>query len=257
MDNFYRNYLAQQTHPIEDEILERALESFEGAALKFSSDLISDAKQRDNYNRNVRRVKAEVLLQVKLGKISVKEAAEFCYEARNKIMVETRKNTSAYGRAIAEKRKIVSPALERILNEKAYKKFGKAFVELSFEQKNFMHYEIVESSARPNARFNTLNKALSVSGKVLIIATIVYATYEIVNAENQSKEALRQSITIGGGLAGTAIASLSVSTVCGPGAPFCAIGLMLAAGVTSGWAASQLADALDDEIEEFTKWKIN
>lgn len=69
MDAFYRNYLAQEIHPVDDAVLDRALESFEGAALKFSSDFISDAKQRDNYNRNVKRVKAEVLEQVKSGKV--------------------------------------------------------------------------------------------------------------------------------------------------------------------------------------------
>lgn len=256
MDVFYRDYLAQENHSVSDGILERALESFEGAALKFSSGFISDATQRDNYNRNVKRVKAEVLTQVKTGKISVREAAEFCYEARNKIMAETRKNTSVPGRAIAQNKKVISPSLEKLLDEKAVKKFGKKFVALGAEQKNAMYYEIVESSARPNTGFNTLNKVLKVSGKVLIVVTVAYAAYEIANAENKQKEAIKQGMTIGGGMAGTALASLAVSTVCGPGAPFCAIGLMLGAGIASGLAASKLADALDDEIEEFTKWNI-
>jgi hypothetical protein len=30
-----------------------------------------------------------------------------------------------------------------------------------------------------------------------------------------------------------------------------------AVGVTSGWVASKFADSIDDEIEEFTKWKIS
>ncbi|HCS43563.1 MAG TPA: hypothetical protein DIW52_12150, partial [Pseudomonas sp.] len=134
MDSFYRYYLAQEVHPVDDEVLKTALESFEGAALKFSADFISDAKQRENYNRNVARVKAEVLSQVKAGNVSVKEAAEFCYEARNKIMAEVRDKTSAHGLAIAQKKKIISPALEQLLDEKAAKRFGKRFVELGVEQ---------------------------------------------------------------------------------------------------------------------------
>jgi hypothetical protein len=257
MDVFYRDYLAQKAHPIDDNTLESALQSFEGAALSFSSGFINDAKQRDNYNQNVKRIRAEVLTQVESGNVSVKEAAEFCYEARNKIMAETRKRTSVPGRAIAQSRKSIAPTLEKLLNEKSTKKFGKIFTELNSEQKTSMYYEIVESSARPDARFNTLNKALRVSGKVLIVVTITYATYEIINADNKPKEAIKQGLTIAGGAAGTSLAGLAVSTVCGPGAPFCAIGLMLAAGVTSGWVASKLADSMDDEIEEFTKWKIN
>ncbi|WP_339499046.1 hypothetical protein [Pseudomonas silesiensis] len=257
MDSFYRYYMAQEIHPIDDEVLKTALESFEGAAIKFSADFISDAKQRENYNRNVKRVKAEVLSQVKAGNVSVKEAAEFCYEARNKIMAEVRDKTSVHGLAIAQKKKIISPALEQLLDEKAVKRFGKRFVELGTNQRDFMYYEIVESSARPDARFNTLNKVLNVSGKVLIVVTIAYATYEIANAENKPKEAIKQGVIIGGGAAGTALAGLAVSPLCGPGAPFCAIGLMLAAGVTSGWAASKLVDKFDDELEEFAQWQVH
>ena len=91
----------------------------------------------------------------------------------------------------------------------------------------------------------------------MIVVTIAYATYEIANADNEAKEAMKQGITIAGGAAGTALASLAVVPLCGPGAPFCTIGLMLAAGVTSGWAASQLVDKIDDELEEFAKWQVH
>lgn len=257
MGVFYRNYLARKDHEIDDEILSQALESLGGAALKFSADVISDEKQRDNYNRNVKRVKDEVLAQVKVGKISVKDAAEFCYDARNKIMAEVRAKTSVNGLAVAEAKKKVPASLEKLLDEKSTGKFSEKFAGLDENRKKVIYYEIVESSARPATKFNTLNKVLKVSGKVLIVVTIAYATYEIANADNKQKEVIKQGVTISGGAAGTALAGLAVSTVCGPGAPFCAIGLMLAAGVASGWAASKLVDSMDDEIEEFTKWKIS
>lgn len=189
---FYQDYLVGADHLIDDEVLHQALESLEGAALKFSADVISDAKQRDNYNQNVKRVKGEVLAQVKAGSISVKDAAEFCYEARNKIMAEVRAKTSVHGLAVAEARKKVSPSLEKLLDEKSISKFGEKFAALDTKRKKVMHYEIVESSARPDATFNTMNKVLRVSGKVLIVVTIAYASYEIANAENKYKEAIKQ-----------------------------------------------------------------
>lgn len=54
---------------------------------------------------------------------------------------------------------------------------------------------------------------------------------------------------IGGGAAGGLLAGLGVSLICGPGAPFCAIAVVLAGGAVGGIAA----DALDDELEEFSK----
>jgi hypothetical protein len=256
MDSFYRYYLAEKIHPIDDEVLEKALGNFEGAALKFSSDFISDAKQRDNYNRNVKRVKVEVLAQVKSGGVSVKEGAEFCYEMRNKIMAEVRMRTSVHGLAVAENKKIVSHALETLLNEKSVNKFGKEFAELGAQQKNAIHYEIIESSARPNAKYNVLNKTLKVTGKVLMVVTIAYAAYEIADAENKSKEAIKQGAVIGGGIAGTIMAGAAVLTVCGPGAPVCTIALLLAGGASAGWLASTGVDFFDDELEEFTKWQV-
>ncbi|WP_371367254.1 hypothetical protein ACA097_26795 [Pseudomonas sp. QL9] len=257
MDSFYRNYLAEKIHPIPDDALDRALGSFEGAALKFSSDFISDAKQRENYNSNVKRVKATVLEQVKSGKVSVKEAAEFCYEARNKIMAEIRAKTSAHGLAIAEGRKKISKPLEQLLNEKSLRLHGEEFLKLGAEQKNSVYYELIESSARPDARFNTMNKVLKVTGKVMIVVTIAYAAYEISNAENKAKESVEQGTAIAGGIAGAALASMAVSLVCGPGAPVCTIALLLAGSVAGGMAASATTEYFDDELEEYTKWAVN
>jgi len=257
MDNFYRMYLAREVHPVDDEVLERALESFEGAALKFSADAISEATQRENYNRNVKRVKAEVLTEVKAGRVSVKEAAEHCYEMRNKIMVEVRKMTSLQGRAVAEHRKRISPTLEKLLNDKSVAHFGRTFNELNSQQKTAIHYRTIESSARPDAGYNTANKVLRVTGKVLIIVTVVYAAYDIVSAENKAKEAIKQGAAIGGGVAGTVVSGVAFSWVCGPGAPVCTIGILLAGGIAGSWATSKFMDSIDQELEEFTKWQLS
>ncbi|POF40533.1 hypothetical protein B0D71_18820 [Pseudomonas laurylsulfativorans] len=257
MDSFYRYYLAGKIHAIDDDTLEKAIESFEGAALKFSADFISDARQRDNYNRNVSRVKDEVLTQVKSGKVSVKEAAEFCYEMRNKIMIEVRAKTSTHGLSIAERKKMISKALEDLLDSKAIDKFGKRFVDLEVRQKTSIHYEIIESSARPNAQYNTRNRVLRVAGKVLIVVTITYAAYEIANAENKSKEVIKQGAVIGGGVVGTILAGSAVIAVCGPGAPVCTIALLLAGGTSFSWLASSAVIFFDEELDEFTKWQVN
>jgi 23S rRNA maturation mini-RNase III len=255
MDSFYRYYLAEKIHPLGDEVLEKALQSFEGAALKFSADAIADAEQRGNYNQHVQRVKAEMLAEVKAGRVSVKEAAQHCYEMRNKIMAEIRDRSSVQGRAVAENKKMVSRALEDLMNEKAVAIFGNRFNDLSPQQKNSIHYEIIESSARPSAKYNTTNKVLRVTGKVLIVVTIAYAAYDIANADNKTKETIKQGALIGGGIAGTMAAGAAVSTLCGAGAPICAIALMLAGGLTGGWITSTVSESLDDELEEFTKWQ--
>lgn len=62
---------------------------------------------------------------------------------------------------------------------------------------------------------------------------------------------------ISGGVAGGWLAGLAVAPLCGPGAPVCAIALVLLGSAAGGIAGSVVADSLDEEIEEFSKWKIN
>ncbi|KJH82295.1 hypothetical protein [Stutzerimonas stutzeri] len=70
------------------------------------------------------------------------------------------------------------------------------------------------------------------------------------------KETARQGMIIGAGAAGGFLAGLGVSLVCGPGAPFCAIALVLAGSAAGGVAGSLAADALDDELEELSNWEV-
>lgn len=52
------------------------------------------------------------------------------------------------------------------------------------------------------------------------------------------------------------LAGLGVSLICGPGAPFCAIAVVLAGSAAGGITGSLAADTLDDELEEFSKWEV-
>jgi len=61
---------------------------------------------------------------------------------------------------------------------------------------------------------------------------------------------------MGGGAAGGFLAGLGVSLICGPGAPFCAIAVVLAGSAAGGTAGSLASDTLDDELEEFSEWEV-
>ncbi|MBI6549418.1 hypothetical protein [Xenorhabdus lircayensis] len=249
-------FAGTQEHPIDDPILDKAVAALEGASIKFSLDVINDANVRQSYTSNIKRVVSEVKAMVSTKKISVKEAAEFCYEMRNKIMTEHRKFTSAQGLAFAERHKKTPPSFENLIDKYSQKKFGKVFSGLTPDQRSAIYYEIIEASSRDNPKFTTANKRLKIIGKVGVIFTAVLATHEIINAENKPKEAIKQGIQIGGGAAGGALAGASISPVCGPGAPVCAVVLLLVGSAAGAIIGSVVADTLDEEIEEFTRWAI-
>jgi hypothetical protein len=233
-----------------------AIAGMEGVAVRFSADAISDAKIRTSYMNNIKRMSIETKAEVTAGKISAREGVEFCQEMRNRIMLEHRKFTSAQGLAFAERKKKLPPTLQETLDKYALRAENIEYNKLTVEQKNKVHYEILESSGRDNAPVTHGTKKMRIMGKVGILITATFAVYEIMNADNKVKETARQGIIIGGGAAGGGLAGLTVSAFCGPGALVCAVAIVLAGSIAGGIAGSLAADSLDEELEEFSKWKI-
>lgn len=250
------SFSTQAEHALGQSPLEIAIAAFEGAATRFSMDAIKDSSTRLRYMENIRRVSEQALADTKAGRISATEAMEYCYEMRNKIMAEHRKFTSAQGLAFAERKKRVPPTLESLLNDSSIDKFKTEYKNLSKPQKTAIHYEIIESSGRPNAKVSKGTKQMRVIGKVSILVTATLATYEIVSAENKTKEVARQGLILSGGAAGGFLAALGASTICGPAAPVCAVAVVLIGSTAGGIAGSMTADYMDEELEEFSKWEI-
>ena len=243
-------------HEIDPKVLDSAIEAFEAAATRFSIDVISDAKVRENYMANIKRMSQEVKSLVNSKQVTVKEGAEFCNKMRNSILLESRSVTSPQGLAVAVKKKPHGLPLQEALDKYAKQIYKSPFSSLSEQQKNRIYYEIIESSARDNEGMTTANKRLRVIGKVGLLITAVLATHAIIYADNKPKEIVKQGLGIGGGIFGGFLAGLAVSSVCGPGAPVCAVAVVLVGSITGGVAGSVVADSLDEEIEEFSRWQL-
>lgn len=250
------SYAVQKTHALDRSPLDMAIAGMEGAATRFSIDAIADAKVRASYMSNIKRMSIQAKVDVAAGKISALEAVEFCQEMRNRIMLEHRKFTSAQGLAFAERKKKLPPTLQETLDKYALRAENTEYSKLAAEQKNKVHYSILEASGRDNASVSKGTKKLKVMGKVGILITATFAIYEIMNADNKVKETARQGVIIGGGAAGGGLAGFGVSALCGPGTIVCAVAVVLIGSIAGGIAASMAADSLDDELEEFSKWKI-
>lgn len=250
------SYVVQREHALQDSPLDRALELMEGTALRFSLDAISDEKIRASYIKNIKRMSEQTRDDVKAGKITAQEGVKFSHEMRNKIMMEHRKFTSAQGLAIAQRKKKDGKALKTLLDIYSENLFQKSYDSLSEVEKNKVHYAILESSGRDNTKFSAGTKKMLVMGKLGVLVTAALATYQILNAENKPKEVARQGIIVGAGSLGGILAGMGVSAICGPGAPICAIAVVVAGTIAGGVAGEVVASSLDEELEEFSHWDI-
>ncbi|MEN9658186.1 MAG: hypothetical protein RL571_1651 [Pseudomonadota bacterium] len=249
-------YPLNQTHDISNP-LKQSIESFEAAAIRFSMDAIKDEHFRKKYIANITRISTQIKSDALAGKISAKEGMDFCQQMRNKIMDETRAYTSAQGLAVVERKKPVGATREMLLNKYSEKVFNKQYINLSENQKEKVYYSIIESSARDNTKFTTGTKVMKMMGKVGILVTASLAVGSIIIAENKTKEAVKQGGILVGGAAGGVLAGLTVSTICGPGAPICAIAIVLVGSMAGGLAGEAAVDGFDNELEEFSKWNIH
>jgi hypothetical protein len=249
-------YPVDQVHLL-GSVLQEAIDGFEAAAARFGADAIHDTNLREIYKENINRMSASVLEEVKSGKMTVKQGAEFCNEMRNKIMAETRQVTSP---ARLAKLQLIKPdsgvPLEESLNKYSVDLYKKPFSTLTGAERTKAYYSVIESAGRDNAKVTAGTKKLQIQGKVLILVTAVLAVGNVVLAENKKKEVIRQGAIIGGGLGGGFAAGLTVSWICGPAAPVCATAVVLIGSVAGGILAEAVVDTFDEELEEFTKWQI-
>lgn len=250
------SYVVQREHALQDSPLDRALELMEGTALRFSLDAISDEKIRMSYLKNIKRMSEQTLADVKAGKITAQEGVAFSHEMRNKILVEHRKWTSAQGLAVVQRKKKDGRTLKWLLDRYSNDLFKRSYESLSAAEQRKVHYTILEAAGRDDAKFTQGTKKMVIMGKLGVLVTAALATYQILNAENKPKETARQGIIVGGGALGGVLAGLGVSALCGPGAPICAIAVVLAGSVVGGVSGGLVADSLDEELEEFSHWDI-
>lgn len=252
---YHGDFAVNQTHQMPSP-LKQSLEAFEAAAARFATDAIKDANLRTQYQANISRISKQVLEDVEARRITVKEGMEFANQMRNNILNETRAVTSAQALAYAQHLKKEGISQEVLLNDKSQKMFKKSFVELRQVEKDKVFYGIIESAGRDRPKVTAGTKKMKIMGKVGLIVTAALAVHSIAMADNKTKETIKQGGILAGGAAGGLLAGLVVTPICGPGAPICAVAVVLIGSIAGGMLGDFFGDSFDEELEEFTRWNI-
>ena len=191
--------------------------------------------------------------------MTVAQGVEYANQMRDMIMAETRKVTSPQGLAVATSIKSTPKSLEYYFDKYAQKLYDKDYKQLTSTQQSKIQYAVIESSGRSNIKISTLNKRLKVMGKVCWVITAAFAVSAIVEADNKIREAHIQTGTIAGGLVGGAAAgALGISVFCGPGAPFCAVAVIigLVGSVAGSAIGAWIGEEIYEEADEFIEWGV-
>jgi hypothetical protein len=249
-------YETRQEHSLDRAFLKSARESLEAAGIYFSTSAISDATVRARYAEGIRRISRMVQEEVDAGRMSASEGAAFCNSMRNQIMEETRRVTSPQGLAAAQAKKAHGYTLDTILDRYSNRLFSKPFRYLTEAEKDQAYYSAIEAAGRNDVVVTAKTARLRTAGKVGILVSAALAGYSILTADDKLTETARQGTIIEGGMIGAFLAGLTISTICGPGAPFCAVAVLII-GSTAGATVTDVAyDRYLDEVREFQEWGI-
>tara|TARA_R110000751_G_scaffold101052_5_gene195084 strand:+ start:2150 stop:2530 length:381 start_codon:yes stop_codon:yes gene_type:complete len=114
-------------------------------------DVSNDAHTRARYISQIQRISSTAKADLSAGRTSYLEAAEYCHAMRNQVMEEYRKLTSVQGLARAKQIKKTPPSLAALFERYAQQLFDCPYENLSAEQQQRIHHEVIEASGRSNA----------------------------------------------------------------------------------------------------------
>lgn len=236
-------------------VLNESLHALEATALNVGKALINDASVRENYVRKIHSMSKEILRDVQAGRATPEEGARFAQQLRNRIMDEARIKSSPVGRSGSEKLKSGGKALEVLIDKKSSKLFpNKRFADLTKAQRRQVFEAIIESSGKSRPSVTARIPRWRMVGRGLLLFTAAIAIYNVWTAENKVHAGLKESIVLGGGVAGGAVAGAATGLVCGPGTPICSTVLFIIGGIMGALAGSTTADHYDAELLEFAEW---
>jgi hypothetical protein len=222
---------------------ERKAHLLEGDGILASKMAIGDDAVRADYQRDIRRLTAELRRDAEAGRITWRNAAEQATQIRNTTMVLMRSQTSAPGQAVAELLKKEGKSLNELIARYTIRIFGDSanFDTLSAADKDRIFAEIVQAAARDNPRVTMTLKWASRSGRALVFFSIAVSVYNIYTAKDHVAALEKEATTTGGGIVGGMAGGALAGLACGPGAPVCVTigifvgGALAAYGVEKLW----------------------
>jgi hypothetical protein len=170
---------------------------------------------------------------IETGRLSAQAAAEQVNQLRNQIMELARLRSSPTGRAFAQRMKRHGRTLGELAEKYAQRLFHNSFESLGEAQQARVWLEIVNSAGRADPAVVALAQKLGKLGQRILVVSLAIAVYEINEAEDKPREAVRQGLLAGAGVAGGwAVGGAAVATgVCAATAPFCVGAAAIVGGI--------------------------
>lgn len=214
--------------------LELAINALRIQANNFGATFINDASVRANYIKSVTKAIDEIIQLVKDKKITPHEGALTANQMRNQIMELARAKLSDYGLAVSKDIKQKGLLIEELQDKYSLRRFGRVFKGLTESERNAVSMDIIEAAGRSNPRVNLSAKYFGVAGRALLIVSLAISVYNVIEAEDKTRQTTKEVIVAGSGLAGGIAGGAFVAfLVSNPAGWMTAAGMIVIGGLAS------------------------
>lgn len=220
----------------------KALEGAVHSAHDVAEQLEHDSPIRARYIQEVEAWSKGILGQFERGEITEAEAALLANKFRNAMLTDARTGLSPAGAAISKLLKEEGLSLAQLCEKYAAKEFGgRAFKDLTAAERNDVLLHIAKRAGVTNESVNGAARMAPHLGKAILAVGVALAFYQVATAEDKVEEGVKQAAGWAGFWAGAKVGALVGATVCGPGAPACAVVTGLAFGIMGSYLAEEAA----------------
>jgi hypothetical protein len=212
--------------------------------------MTAEAALREVYDKAAQAITAEARRMIASG-TSVDEAARWASNARNDLKEAIRAKGSPIVKGLAEARNL----------KKYGNKVGPSYDELIREGKT--PEDIIGKAGRANLKVSRFATKLHVAGRLLILVDVAIVTWEVVEAEDDSR--LRTAVSGAGGIAGALAGGWAGAKVgAGVGLFFEGVGAVpgaiiggIGGAIAGGIGGRKAAGAAFDFVEELVTPNID
>jgi hypothetical protein len=270
--------------------LEKVLHAFEASAANFANIVIHEARVRQNYMKEIKKLSDEIRAAVRAQKISYldgikyakelnenlddilklvgqrfanasEKGAELAHNARDSQLAASRKQSTDIGRLSAEAMKEKSPTFQELIERKVGQLFPKEkFEQLNFKQRTVVFNEIIAGAGRPRPMMTkVVLPSLRYGGRALLVISLGIAVHNIVVADNKIKQTIKEGTVLGGGIAGGAAGGAVAAILLGSNPVGWTVlvvggGLVLVGGIVGSLLADKATEEFDQELDEVSRW---
>jgi ribosomal protein S7 len=217
---------------------ELAIQALQAEAASFSVRFINDASVRGDYTKKTSAAVKELIDFVKTKKITPHEGAQTANSMRNQLMELARARTSDFGQALARDMKPNGLGLVPLEEKYAQQMFSRGFDKLTQAEKESVWTQIVHKAGQSNPKVSMRMRLFGNAGRVLLVISLAVAVYNIVEAEDKTRQTTKEGVTLGSGLAGGAAGAAAVAFIVSNPA-----GWLVGLGIVVGSAAAALGSS--------------